>query len=305
MQAKTGIKWKFTNFVDQHIKFFMTIPPLIILGVIILYPLIEVFHTSFLQTGYMPTKFVGLANYKRILNDPYMRKYLGHSAIYTVGSVLISFALGLTLAVFIDKVKKGSIRTLYISFFLLAWAIPLGVNGLIWRWILNTDWGLLNSILFRTGLISENIPWLSHPTLVWVCTVMVDAWARFPFVLIILYAGLQGIPKELYEAAKVDGATAFQQFRKITLPLLKPSLLVAGLISTMFAFRMFSMVYTLTRGGPGDTTEVFATYIYKTAILRLQQGYAAALSVVLIIVTLIIALVYVRYIMAEVRQEMV
>lgn len=283
-----------SGFVDRHIAAFLLLPPIIVLGLIIIYPLINLIYTSFFETRYFQEQFTGLGNYIKILHDSDFHRYFLHSCLYTAGAVGLSFSVGLILALVLDKVKRLAIRNMYTVTLLLSWAIPLVISGLIWRWMLNTEWGIVNTILQQLGLITEPIAWLSHPVLVWVSVIVVDAWTRTPFGAIIMLAGLQTIPQDLYDAAKVDGASVFRQFWHVTIPHLRPSMLVAGLIMTMFAFRTFSIVWGLTGTGPGDLTEIYATYIHKQGFSYFRFGYASALSVVMIILTMIIAVFYVR-----------
>lgn len=290
----TKVVDKVSGFVDRHIGAFLLLPPMIVLGVIIIYPLINLIYTSFFETRYFQETFTGFTNYIKMLHDTDFHRYFLHSCLYTGGAVGLSFSVGLLLALVLDKVKRLNIRNFYTVTLLLSWAIPLIISGLIWRWMLNTEWGIINTILQQVGLINDPIAWLSHPILVWISVIVVDAWTRTPFGAVIMLAGLQTIPQDLYDAAKVDGASVFQQFRHITIPHLRPSMLVAGLIMTMFAFRTFSIIWGLTGTGPGDLTEVYATYIHKQGFNYFHFGYASALSVVMIILTMIIAVFYVR-----------
>jgi multiple sugar transport system permease protein len=244
-------------------------------------------------------EFVGLQNYINAFQDPMFWTTLQHSVIYTIGSVTVAFLLGLAAALSINRLRSERARSTFTVLVLLAWAVPLVVTGLIWRFILHSNYGIANAVLMNLGLISERIGFITNTTPAFISVILADAWSRAPFAAIILLAGLQTIPENLYEAARVDGATDFQMFKDITLPQIKPSAGVALLIMTMFAFRTFSIVFALTQGGPGSATEVLATYIYRTGISQGQLGYAAALSVIMILITLAFITVYVKKIQKD------
>lgn len=287
------------RLINENFEELTTIIPLLMLGIIALYPMGYLFYLSFFESGIFGTEFAGFGNYLRLLTSTEFHQYLTNTAFYSAGTITISFLLGFTVALCLDKVKTDRIRWVYMALILLSWAIPLSVTGLIWRWIFNGDWGLINSILVRWGMIGNPINFLGNPDIVWYAGILTDSWARFPFFTLVIYAGLQTIPAQLYEAGTIDGASIPRLFRHITLPLLKGPLLVSLLIQTMFAFRTFTILYTLTSGGPGDTTTTLAIYIYKQGILKLHFGYSSAISVVLLLFCLGIAVVYASFLQAE------
>jgi ABC-type sugar transport system permease subunit len=278
---------------ESRYGFLVTAPSLLVLLVIAVYPICWVIYLSMMKfDSAMQTKFVGLGNYIGIFQDAKFYLYLQHSLIYTFGAVLISFSVGLILALSLNSALKytGFLRTVA----LWTWAIPPVVASVTWKWIFNDVMGVLNDLLLRCGLINHPIPWLSDSTTALISLFLTHAWTDIPFVMILLLAGLQSIPNELYEAAGVDGASPWQQFAKVTFPLLKPTMMVALLISTTFAFRTFDIVFTLTRGGPGDATELLVTYLYNNAFQFLRFGYASALSVVMVLFTIGFILIYSR-----------
>jgi multiple sugar transport system permease protein len=296
-QSKIKVPF-FDRISESKYGFIITAPSLLILLVVAVYPILWVIGLSMMDVNSaMQMKFIGLGNYLDIFTDPKFYLYLQHSLIYTFGAVFISCTIGLVLALSMDKALKytGFLRTTA----LWTWAIPPVVASVTWKWILNDVIGVLNDILLRFGFIHHPVPWLSNGLLALVCLFVVHAWTDIPFVMILLLAGLQSIPHELYEAAGVDGASGWQQFKKITLPLLKPTIMVALLISTTFAFRTFDIVFTLTRGGPGDSTELLVTYLYNNAFQFLKFGYASALSVVMVIITIIFIFVYTKLLKSD------
>lgn len=301
-QRKHGEIGRIREWINDHFMGVVLTPPLIVLGTLVILPISHLLYSSVHSTGRYTTggaEFIGLQNYVAIFQDPMFWMTLQHSVLYTIGSVTIAFLLGFLAALGIDQLRNERARSTATVLVLLAWAIPLVVTGLIWRFILHSNYGIANAMLMNLGLISERLGFITDPTLALVSVILADAWARAPFAAIILLAGLQTIPENLYEAARVDGASYFQMFKDITLPQVKPAAGVALLIMTMFAFRTFSIVFALTQGGPGSATEVLATYIYRTGISQGRLGYGAALSVVMIIMTLIFITVYVKRIQKE------
>lgn len=289
------------EFINDHFMGVVLFLPLLVLGGLVVLPLWYLLYSSVHQTGryVQGTQFVGLENYIQAFNDPMFWMTLQHSTLYAVGSVVIAFLLGLISALAINQLRNKRLRSTFTVLILLAWAVPLVVTGLIWRFILNANYGIANAFLIQAGLITESIGFITSSTPAFLAIIVVDAWARAPFATIILLAGLQTIPEDLYEAARIDGATDFQMFKDITLPHLKPSAGVALLIMSMFAFRTFSVVFALTQGGPSNATEVLATYIYRTGIGQGRLGYAAALSVIMILITLAFVTLYVKRIQQE------
>lgn len=282
------------EFINDHFMLFVLAPPLLVLGTLVVLPVSYLLWTSTHQVHqWTPDEFIGLQNYIAVLQDPMFYLALEHSVTYVVGSVSIAFLLGLTAALAINKVASDRVRSTFTVLILLAWAVPLVVTGLIWRFMLHSNYGIVNGLLMEAGLISQQLGFTTDPTLAFISVIAVDAWARAPFATILLLAGLQTIPGDLYEASRVDGANFIQQFRDITIPHLKPQAAIALMIMSMFAFRTFSVIFAMTGGGPANSTRVLATYIYKVGINQSRLGYAATLSVIMILITLVFVTFYV------------
>ncbi|WP_424000242.1 carbohydrate ABC transporter permease [Haloarcula salina] len=291
---ETGDVGPIREWINDKFMFVVLTPPLLLLGTIVLLPVSYLIWTStHITNQYSPDQFIGLQNYIQAFQDPMFYLSLKHSVMYVLGSVSLAFLLGLSAALAIHQVQSKRVRSTFTVLILLAWAVPLVVTGLIWRFMLHADYGIVNGLLTELGLISQNLGFITDPTLAFVSIVVVDAWARAPFAAILLLAGLQTIPDDLYEAANVDGANFFQQFRDITIPHLKPQAAIAIVIMSMFAFRTFSIVFAMTGGGPADATRVLATYIYSVGISQSRLGYASALSVIMIVITMIFVTIYV------------
>lgn len=252
----------------------------------------ESLHRHDLRLPWLGRPFVGLANYAEIVADPRFWGALAHTLFFTAASVAAEIVLGLLLALAMDRPLRG--RGLARTALLLPWAIPTVVAALLWRFLFDSQAGLVGALLVRSGLAEAPPVWFIHPAAAWVPVILADVWKTTPFVALLLLAGLQNIPRELYEAAAVDGAGTWLQLRRVTLPLLRPALLVALVFRTLDAFRVFDLIYVLTGGGPGTATEPLALYTFNVLFQSLRFGYGAALSVVVFLVTLGLALLYLR-----------
>lgn len=288
------------ELINEHFMFVVLTPPLLVLGALVVLPVSFLLWTSSHETSqFGGDVFIGLQNYVQVFQDPMFYTSLQHSVLYVLGSVSLAFGLGLTAALAINQVTSKRVRSTFTVLILLAWAVPLVVTGLIWRFMLHSNYGIVNGIFMELGLVSHKLGFITDPTLAFLAVIVVDAWARAPFATILLLAGLQTIPENLYEASQVDGATYFQQFKDITLPHLKPQAAIALMIMSMFAFRTFSVVFALTGGGPANATRVLATYIYQVGINQSRLGYAAALSVIMILITMVFVSFYVLQVQEE------
>ncbi|TDO95177.1 carbohydrate ABC transporter membrane protein 1 (CUT1 family) [Halanaerobium saccharolyticum] len=275
---------------DKYFHYWMVFPAILLLAFVVIYPTFNLFYTSlFFKNGQLGvTRFVGLQNYKKLFFDANFWQYLGHTFVYVGSAVTISLILGLIISNILNKSIKG--RSALRTIMLLPWMIPLVLTGITWRWILQDIYGAFNALLMQLGIINQSIAWLTDGTTAMIGVITADFWANTPFVTIILLAGMQSIPDQLYEAADVDGATGWQKFYNITLPLIKPSIFVALVMRTLFAIRALDIVYALTGGGPGESTEVLASYIYNLGRRWLRMGYGSTIGVILLLIT--IALVF-------------
>lgn len=253
----------------------------------------ESLHEHDLRMPWLGRPFVGLANYATVARDARFWGAIGHTVFFAVVSIACELALGLALALAMNRTFRG--RGVVRVAVLLPWAIPTVVAALLSRFIFESPWGVVDVLLTRTGLASEPVVWLAGAKLAWVPLILADVWKTTPFVALLLLAGLQNIDRELYEAASIDGASAWWQLRRITLPLLKPAIVVALIFRTLDAFRVFDLVYVLTGGGPGTSTEPIALYTFNTLLQNLEFGYGAALSVVVFAATFGLALFYIKW----------
>ncbi|MGH7507482.1 MAG: carbohydrate ABC transporter permease, partial [Longimicrobiales bacterium] len=251
----------------------------------------ESLHLHDLRMPWLGRPFIGLANYAEAFGDARFWGAMGHTAFFTVATVVVELVFGLVLALALNRAYRG--RGLVRLAVLLPWAIPTVVAALVWRFMFESESGIANALLAGTGLLAEPIVWFVHPVLAWVPIILADVWKTTPFVALLLLAGLQNIDGALYEAARMDGASAWRQFREVTLPLLMPALLVALVFRTLDAFRVFDLIYVLTGGGPGTSTEPISLYTFSALMQDLRFGFGSALSVIMFVVTFLLALLYI------------
>lgn len=285
-----------SRVVNDHIAFFMIVPTFILIGIVFVYPVFRLLYQSFhLSTPGVPSVYVGLDNYVMILESGRFWSFVENTFLYATGSLLLTITFGLLIALAINHVHREYLKGFYTTVLMFPWAIPVAVVGLMWRWLLaGSQWGFVNRLLLDLNLIQNSIPFLAKPSMALPIVVMVDAWMRVPFAMIIFLAGLQSIPQHMYDAARVDGATTLQAFWNITIPYLRPYFAVVGLITWIFAFRSFSLIFALTGGGPGTATTTLSIHIYQRGMQNLRFGYASAVATILVVFSLVIAVYYVK-----------
>lgn len=277
----------------------MNLPALAGLVLILAYPIgyagylsLHEVNLRHLRTGEFP--FAGWANFGRLLDDPVFWLSLRHTVVFVAASVVLEVLLGLGVALVIEDDRVALSRMTRVLI-LLPWAVPPVVNGLLWAFIFNGQYGYLNRVLMAVGAIAEPVNWLGAPGLAMAAVITAYVWRTTPFNILLYHAALQGIPGELYEAADVDGASPWQRFWSITLPLLTPIIAVSLILRTTFGFMVFDEILAITQGGPGNATWVAAWYTYKTSFqppFDIGLGAASAWALALIVGG--ISLVYVR-----------
>lgn len=236
--------------------------------------------------------FVGADNYRAFLDDPDLRLVVRNTVLFTLGNVLLSFLLGLALALFFELRFPGAgyMRGLVLA----AWFLPAMVIGAIYKWLLATDAGLLNQVLVVTGLTGTRINWLSNPDLALAAVTAANVWYGTPFAMILLSAGLATLPRELYEAAALDGAGPWQRLRHVTLPLLRPTMLAVLALTTIYTLRVFDLLWTMTRGGPASSTTILPLWSYVYSFELFRFGIGAAISSMLLLAVIVVAWLYTR-----------
>ncbi|WP_338430699.1 sugar ABC transporter permease [Synechococcus elongatus] len=267
--------------MTTHPPRWLTVPALLTIAGVFAYPLLRAAWLSLqalnLNTQLQPV-FIGWANYQRLWGDSRFWGDLFNTSVFTITSVSLELVLGLAIALLLHQPSRwrGPLRTIA----LLPWVLPTAVMALGWAWIFNDPYGVWNDWLQQLGWISAPINWLGNPGWAWLTLVAADVWKTTPFVAILLLAGRQAIPEDLYEVHRLEGATAWQSFWQITLPLLRPQLAIALLFRSAQAFGLFDLVKVMTGGGPANSTETLALYAYTTALRYLDFGYGATLAIV-------------------------
>jgi multiple sugar transport system permease protein len=280
---------------ERALGFLLLLPAALLLGLIVFYPIANLVYDSFfsilLTQPWQGEPFIGLENYARAMEDERFWHAAGHTALYAIITVPGALVVGMGLALLANlpfkrqwPVRLG---------LLLPWALPLVFAGLIFRWFFDYKQGFVNDVVTRLGF--EPVAWLTDPNLATLAISLAIIWKTSSFMALMLLAGLQTIPKSLYEAAEVDGATRWQQFREITLPMLRPAIFVALIFRTITAIQTFDIPYAMTGGGPGDSTETLAMYIHKTTLDFLDFGYGSALATLMFILSMIATSGYLRY----------
>ncbi|NLG85586.1 MAG: sugar ABC transporter permease [Firmicutes bacterium] len=263
---------------------------LFILGTVI-FPTFYVAHTSLFDWFYGKRgAFIGLTNYWRLLNDPEFHQVFKNTLVYSLGGTFLGLFMGLLFALFLDGVGQRT-RNLMRVIVLVPYMISWVAAGVTFKWMFNTETGVFNYLFLKFGLIGRPLNWLGEPRLAMLSCIVTMAWATVPFITLILLAGLQNIPRELYEAAAIDGANGFKKFRYVTMPLLRTPIFVCLLIRTIYSLRDFDIPFTITRGGPGLSTKVFAILL-REKLTNLDFGYNAALSMALLVLVLGITALY-------------
>jgi len=244
---------------------------------------------SFVHGG---ATFAGFGNYTKVFHDPTFSPALLHTIVFTVASLVFQFTIGLALAVFFHQHFRlsATLRAL----FLVPWLLPLIVSASTWAWMLNSDSGVVNYGLHLLGVAP--VDWLTSPHWSLVSVVIANIWIGIPFNLVLLYSGLQSIPEALYEAAAIDGATPWQQFRRITFPMLRPVSAITLLLGWVYTLKVFDIIWIMTKGGPVDSSTTFATWSYRLGFGNLlpKFGPGAAVGNLLVVLALILGLVYIR-----------
>ena len=272
-------------------------PVVIYLGVFYAYPLYRNLDLSLRNytvrsfvDGNAP--FTGLANYRTVLKDPTFLPALEHTVLFTAVSLLLQYGIGLALAVFFFQ--RFRLSATLRALFLVPWLLPLIVSASTWSWMLNSDSGVVNSVLHWVGIGPVN--WLTSPSWALASVTIANIWIGIPFNLVVLYSGLQTIPESLYEAAALDGANAWQRFRRVTFPLLRPVSAITLLLGLVYTLKVFDIIWIMTKGGPVDASTTFATWSYRLGFGNLLPSFGpgAAVGNLLVLAALVFGLIYIR-----------
>ena len=286
---------------SRVLPYALTLPSLLLAAVVIFWPVWDLIQISMHDVNRFGQLrgFNDFANFSALINDPDFIAALWRTGLWTVlvvgGALLLSIPVALILNT--DFYGRGIARVII----MLPWAVSLTMTAVVWRWALNGESGMLNSALMGLGIISHNIQWLASADTAFPMQVAIGILVTVPFTTTIFLGGLSSIPDDLYEAAALEGATAFQQFREITFPLLKPFINIAIVLNTIYVFNSFPIIWVMTQGGPANSTDILVTHLYKLAFRIGKLGEASAVSLVMFVILLIFTMIYVRLAMRESR----
>jgi raffinose/stachyose/melibiose transport system permease protein len=277
------------------VRYGFTVPALLIYSVFLIYPAIRTVRLSFTNwDGITPEwKQVGFRNYDRLLHNEIVHLALKNTLQWSVAIIAIPSVLGLFLAVALNEEFRG--RALFRTIFYAPGVLPLVGVALIWGWIYNPQTGFLNQLLTKIGLDGLSQPWLGQPSTALWATIVAGVWVRTGFPMLLYLAALQAIPKDLFEAARIDGATGWRVFRDITFPQLAPTHVVVLALSVIDSLKVFDLIYAMTYGGPGNDTQVIGTWVYFNIFNFNKAGYGSAIAVVGASISLLIGIPYVLY----------
>lgn len=289
---RQGLSWSRLLGKDAALGYALVTPLLLVIVGLLAYPIISALLLSFQDRMLgSPGRFIGLENYAELLfSDRRFRTVVSNSVIFTVVSVAGKLLIGLGMAVLLNQ--RIAARAMFRGWLLLPWVAPTFVTALTWRWMFDGTSGVINYILMVFGVITSPIAWLGSGATAMLAVITTNIWRGFPFFGVSLLAGMQAIPAELYEAADVDGASPWQKFWHITLPGVRTVLVVTTMLSTIWTFNDFQIVWIMTGGGPAYATHLFATYSYKVGFTGSRLGYAVAVSTILapLLIVMILAL---------------
>jgi multiple sugar transport system permease protein len=275
---------------DSSIGYLFIAPAMLYLLTLLVYPVLYNIWMSLFKTGYGSSAYVGLGNYLRVITSRGFGQVMLNTVLWTVGNMTIMFGLALLAALVLRTIPRG--KTFFRAILLLPWVVPGVVAGILWRYMLHSSYGVVNDVLLRLDLIHTPVLWLADPHTSLAAVMVTYIWKVYPYIMILLMAGLEAIPGELYEAATVDGASAWHQFRHITLPLLRPVTRVIVILMGIWTFNSFDLTFIMTKGGPLYSSEILAMRIYTTAFSDFRFGLASAASVISFVITATFAVGY-------------
>jgi len=284
------------GWLNQGLLF--VLPAVLVLAAVLLLPIVSSIILSFQSVTPVRARFVGLENYRYIFGQSAFFGALINTAVFTAVSVASAFLLGLIAALLVNERIRG--RALFRVALLLPWVISLVVVGLTWKWIYDPLYGVLNYWLEQLHVIKEPVAWLASVESAMPAILIANIWQSFPFMMVVLLAGLQAIPEEEYEAATIDGASAWQRFFSITLPHLRYIAMIGITLDTIWMFRSFDVVQVMTGGGPLGSTELLSTLVYREMYSNLRFGVASAEGTVMFVITVMLSLVYIGIIKEEI-----
>lgn len=287
-------KWNQFIGKEKNSAYLLVFPTAVIITFLGIVPILYVIWLSLNKVNpvTMETSFIGLKNYMDALGSVGFWQSLGITFYFTIVSISLQLFLGVCVAMLLNQEFKG--RWLVRTLCLLPWTVPTLVNANLWKWMLNTSYGIINKLLLSLNVVEEGVFWLGKPFLTLNCVILVDTWRMLPMVTLMLLAAMQTISQSSIEASKVDGAGAIRRVVNIHLPSIKPMILVVLVLRTIQAFRVFDIIFTMTKGGPDNGTMVISFYTYFEIYNYLNYGKGAAIALVILIVMMLLSVIYMR-----------
>jgi multiple sugar transport system permease protein len=284
---------------DNKTAYLLLLPSLFSFVVLVIFPLASTIAGAFSETDAVGriTDFGTLGNFQALTEDSYIPGIIRQTFLFAFGTVALTVLLSFPLALILNQKFPGAIVAR--ALLLLPWAAPLAISSMTWRWIFHDQLGALNYLLHLTGITQASILWLSKPWLAFVSVMFVEVWSSIPFMTVTFLAGLQSIPPHIYDAAKMDGANAWHEFWDMTVPQMKTVFMIVTLLSVIWAFRSFTVIWVLTQGNPFYRTDISVTYLYKLAFKNLTFGQGYGLAFATFIVLLIFSVIYTRVLRSE------
>ncbi|MCG9479690.1 MAG: sugar ABC transporter permease [Actinomycetia bacterium] len=287
---------RISTFASKKTFFYaLILPASIIILLVLIIPIAYSLYVSFTDLVlYKPNaqQFIGLKNYLEVLKDKYFWGSMWRTIYFVMGTVSAEIVIGILISLVLNQKFKG--RTVLRGLVLLPWVIPGVVNGVMWKWIFNANYGALNAFLHQLHIIDSYQVWLQNPFIALNLIMLANVWKETPVVIIMVLAFFQTIPSQLYEAASIDGASPFSKFRWVTLPLVVPVLVTTFIIKAVWAIREFELIYIITKGGPQAGTTLVNYYIYQQTFKFLNFGYGSAIAYIVTILTAILAVIFIR-----------
>jgi multiple sugar transport system permease protein len=302
-QRKVTVKQprKLAKSLSKWTSYFFVIPSLLFIGLFMLFPIAYNLIISFQNVTIMnlagEREFVGLLNYINIFKDLNFTVSMKNSFLFTAACLLFQFMIGFAFALFYNQKFPG--RDLMRSLMLLAWMLPIVITATLFKWMLSNDYGIINYVLLSIGIIDQPIHWLTEVDTSLIGTVIGNVWVGIPFNMIILLSALQSLPEDLYEAAKIDGANRVQRFFHITIPLLKPTILILLMLGIVYTFKVFDLIFIMTAGGPVNSSTVLPLYAYQLAFQQFEFSMGAAVATVMFVILSVFASIYLWMIRKE------
>ncbi|TVR68021.1 MAG: sugar ABC transporter permease [Spirochaetaceae bacterium] len=279
---------------EARLAYLMMLPASLFILLFMFYPVLHVVMMSIHDTtrlGHL-RDFAGLRYYNETFSDPVFWRTIGRTVVWTVVAVLVKTIVGMIIALLLNQPYRG--RRFSRMLFIIPWASSVPISAIIWRWVLNHEFGLMNHTLKSLGIWARPPVWLGEPLPAFISNLWVDTWIGIPFMALVFLAGMQGISADLYESAEIDGAGALTKFSRITLPGIRHIIIIATLLSALWTFNDFNVVWIMTKGGPAGLTDILITALYKSAFEWLRFSRAAVLAVVTFVVLMALALSYAR-----------